>query len=81
MKKFLLILITTVSVSLNAGDYPLPTCVVSGEKLGEMGEPYVFKVEDTEVQLCCKMCKPKFDKDPEKHLTPIHDAASKATGK
>ena len=34
--------------------YPLDKCVVSDEKLGEMGKPYVFKPEGREVQLCCK---------------------------
>src|SRR6267378_2150753 len=31
--------------------YPLDKCVVSDEKLGEMGKPYVFKHEGREVQL------------------------------
>ena len=48
--------------------YPLDTCVVSGEKLGEMGEPYVFTYEGREVQLCCKSCLKKFNKDLEKYL-------------
>lgn len=48
--------------------YPLTTCIVSGEGLDEMGKPYVFTYEGQEVQLCCKDCKKKFDKDPAKYM-------------
>lgn len=34
--------------------YTLTTCVVSGEKLGEMGDPYIFQYEGREVRFCCK---------------------------
>src|SRR5438876_714355 len=47
--------------------YPLDKCVVSDEKLGEMGKPYVFKHEGREVQLCCKSCLKDFKKDPAKY--------------
>ena len=48
--------------------YPLDTCIVSGEKLGSMGKPVVFTHEGQEIKLCCKSCKPKFEKDPAKYL-------------
>lgn len=48
--------------------YPLDTCLVSGEKLGEMGKPLVFTHEGQEIKVCCKPCKPKFLKDPAKYL-------------
>ena len=48
--------------------YPLDTCLVSGEKLGEMGKPFVFTHEGQEIKVCCKPCKPKFHKDPAKYL-------------
>jgi YHS domain-containing protein len=54
--------------------YPLKTCVVSGEKLGEMGEPYVYKHEGREVQLCCKSCLKDFKKDPAKYLKKLDEA-------
>lgn len=62
--------------------YPLDTCVVSGEKLGEMGKPYeyVHKEDgkpDRVVMLCCKMCVGKFKKDPAKYLAKL-DAAKPA---
>ena len=55
----------------NAGAYPLDTCVVSGEKLGQMGDPIVFTHEGVEVRLCCPDCRKDFDKDPEKFLAMI----------
>lgn len=54
--------------------YPLTTCVVSGEKLGEMGEPYVFIHEGREVRFCCEFCKPKFEKDLAKYLKLLDEA-------
>jgi hypothetical protein len=55
----------------------LTTCPVSGDKLGEMGKPYVFTYKDREVKLCCKNCKKDFDKDPAKYIKLI-EAADKA---
>jgi YHS domain-containing protein len=55
--------------------YPLDTCVVSGEKLGNHGEPYKFKYKDREVIFCCKACKKDFLKKPEEFLKKIDDAA------
>jgi YHS domain-containing protein len=54
----------------------LTTCPVSGEKLGEMGNPYVFVYQGQEVKLCCSGCKKDFDKDPAKYLKKIQDAAA-----
>ncbi len=48
--------------------WPLPTCPVSNETLGEMGPPVVFVFDGQQVKLCCKSCKPKFDKEPAKYL-------------
>jgi YHS domain-containing protein len=58
--------------------YPLDKCVVSGEKLGEMGKPYVFKHEGREVQLCCKDCLKDFKKDPAKYMKKLDEAEAKA---
>lgn len=61
-----------------AKPYPLTTCVVSGEKLGEMGKPYTFKHEGREIQLCCKSCLKDFKKDPAKYVKKIEEAEAKA---
>ena len=60
-----------------AKPYPLKTCVVSDEKLGEMGAPYVFKHEGREVKLCCKSCLKDFNKEPAKFLKKIEAAEKK----
>jgi hypothetical protein len=48
--------------------YPLEVCLVSGEKLGSMGEPVVLVHQGQEIKLCCKSCKPDFEKEPAKFL-------------
>ncbi|MCU0782601.1 MAG: TRASH domain-containing protein [Verrucomicrobia bacterium] len=58
--------------------YPLERCVVSGEKLGEMGKPYVFTHEGREIKLCCKSCLKEFKKDPAKYVKKIEEAEAKA---
>lgn len=60
--------------------YPLEKCVVSDEKLGEMGKPYVFTHEGQEIKLCCKSCLKDFNKDPAKYLKKL-DGAAKADKK
>ena len=62
--------------------YPLEKCVVSDEKLGEMGKPFVFTHEGQEIKLCCKSCQKDFKKDPAKYLAKIKAAeAEKAKDK
>lgn len=51
--------------------YPLEVCLVSGEKLGEMGEPHVITHEGQQIKFCCKSCVPKFEKDPAKYLSKL----------
>ena len=65
-----------------AADYPLTTCVVSGDKLdGDMGAPfdYIYKQDgkpDRLVRFCCKNCVKDFLKAPAKYLKMIDDAAA-----
>ncbi len=61
--------------------YPLTTCVVSGDKLTEMGKPveYVYKQAgqpDRLVMFCCKDCIKDFESDPAKYLKKIDEAAA-----
>ncbi len=56
--------------------YPLKTCVVSGETLGEMGNPYVFVFHGQELKLCCKGCLKTFSKEPEKYLAKMRESKS-----
>lgn len=57
--------------------YPLTTCAVTDEKLGEMGEPFVFVAKGQEVKLCCKGCKKNFDKNEAKFLKKIEKDGKK----
>ena len=60
--------------SEKAKPYTLKTCPVSDEKLGGMGDPYVFTYQGREIKLCCKDCKKDFDKDPKKYVKKIETA-------
>ena len=57
--------------------YTLKTCVVSGDKLGEMGKPYVFTNDTREIKLCCKSCLKDFKKEPAKYVKKIEVAEAK----
>lgn len=53
-------------------DYPMDTCVVSGEKLGgEMGQPIDYVIGNRLVRFCCKGCVKMFEKNPAKYLAKI----------
>src|SRR5258708_13374641 len=52
-----------------AKPYPLTTCVVSNEKIGEMGKQYVFTHEGREIKICCKDCLQDLKKYPSKYST------------
>ena len=69
------------NTSTNATPDLLTTCPVSGDKLGEMGDAFVFTYQGQEVKLCCKSCKKKFDKDPEKYMAMIRAADKKTEQK
>ena len=58
--------------------YPLKTCVVTDEKLGEMGEPYVMEYEGREIKFCCRGCVKDFKKEPAKYIKKLEQAEAKA---
>ncbi len=58
--------------------YTLKTCIVSGDKLGEMGDPYVYEYKGREIKFCCKGCVKDFNKEPEKYIKKIEEAEAKA---
>jgi hypothetical protein len=91
MKKTLkLVLVTSVlAISVHAlkaeataapkDNYPLTTCVVSGDELNGMGHSIVYTYKEKDkpdriVKFCCKDCVTDFNKDPQKYLA-ILDAA------
>lgn len=67
-------------------NYPLKTCVVSGEALGSMGDyvNYVHKEAgkpDRIVRFCCDGCIDDFKKEPARFLKKIDDAAAAKAAK
>jgi YHS domain-containing protein len=51
--------------------YPLATCPVSGEKVGEMGPPVTIDYQGKKVSFCCDSCVAKFQKDTAKYLVKL----------
>ena len=84
MKKLLILpflsFLTLGAVAQAAAPYPLATCVVSGEKLDEMGKPVVINHKGTEVRFCCNACVKKFNEDPSKYLVKLQ-ATQNTAGK
>ena len=65
-------------------DYPLETCLVSGGKLGGMGNPVAYTHQQggqpgRTVMFCCKACIKKFKQEPARYLARL-DAAKTAVG-
>src|ERR1700712_2329197 len=61
----------------NLDGYPLDVCVVTGAKLGSMGEPYVIKYQGKTVKFCCSSCIKEFNTDPAKFMSILDEAAKK----
>ena len=58
--------------------YPLKECVVSGRKLGAMGDPIQMVVHNRLFLLCCPGCKSKLTKDPAGFFGKLDAAVIKA---
>jgi YHS domain-containing protein len=82
----LFVSICAAATSASAGDtnnvklkpYTLKTCIVSGDKLGEMGDPFVYAYKGREIKFCCKGCLKDFNKEPAKYIKKIEEAEAKA---
>ncbi len=70
---------TNTVINTKSSEYPLTICVVSGDKLGQMGQPPALNYEGTEVRFCCKDCIKDFNKDPQKYLKRLNDAKAAPT--
>lgn len=59
--------------------YPLKTCIVSGEKLGDGGmTPFTITNGNQIVKFCCKGCVADFKKDPAKFMKKLEAAQKDA---
>jgi hypothetical protein len=54
--------------------YTLDACIVSGQKLDTMCNPYVFTNGTHEIKLCCKGCLGKFNQDSAGYIKKIEEA-------
>lgn len=63
-------------VEQQSASYPLDTCLISGDKLGD--EPIDFVYENRLVRFCCDMCVDGFLKNPNAGLAKLNEAAAKA---
>jgi YHS domain-containing protein len=64
----------TTAPAISSSAYPLDVCIVSGEKLGAMGDPVVKTYDGREVKFCCPMCPPRFEKDQKAYTKKLDDA-------
>ncbi len=74
LRSFLRLALLALAASAGAAEvkpYPLPTCLVSGNKLGSMGKPVVTVHEGQEIKFCCKPCIKKFNANPAKFLAKL----------
>jgi YHS domain-containing protein len=62
------------AVPYYAAPYPLTTCLVSGEPLGEMGDPITVDFRGQKIQLCCPHCEEALNKDPKKYIRALNEA-------
>jgi YHS domain-containing protein len=54
--------------------YPLNYCLVSGDKIGEMGKPVVTNYMGQEIKFCCPDCIKDFNKNPKKYMKKLAKA-------
>lgn len=64
-------LLSTTTRAANPSPYPLTTCIVSDDKLGEMGKPVTIDYKGQLVSFCCKSCIGDFEKAPAKYLAKL----------
>jgi len=56
--------------------YPLDTCMVTGQKLGSMGDPVEYVHKNRLIRFCCGGCIDAFKKDPAKYLATLDKAVA-----
>ena len=56
-------------------------CAVEEEnRLGSMGKPFKVVLNDQAVFLCCKGCKAKAERDPDRTLEKVKELKARSTG-
>ena len=63
----------TAETASKGDPYPLGTCIITGMKLGSMGEPIILTHEGREIRFCCNGCVAKFKADPAQYIKKIDE--------
>lgn len=58
--------------------YPFDYCLISKDKLGEMGKPVVTNYLGQQIKFCCSGCLKDFKKDPDAYMKKLAAAEKKA---
>jgi YHS domain-containing protein len=58
--------------------YPLNYCLVSGDKIGEMGKPITNNYMGQQIIFCCPDCPKEFKKNPDKYMKQLAEAQKQA---
>ena len=61
--------------------YQLDTCLISGDKIGAMGEGLSLVYKGQEITFCCKMCVGQFAKKPDHFIEEMKKAEAAKAGK
>jgi YHS domain-containing protein len=67
-------------IAREKGRYPLSTCLISGQRLGSMGQPVDYVVANRLVRFCCAGCLTAFNRAPSAHLETLDKMWEKAGG-
>lgn len=62
----------------DAKPYPSAKCLVSGEGLGSMGDPFVVVAKGQELKFCCEGCVESYEKDKVGFLKKVAKAEAQA---
>ncbi|MGD0814997.1 MAG: hypothetical protein ABSA83_15435 [Verrucomicrobiota bacterium] len=68
----------TAETNAAAKPYPLKYCLVSGEKIGQMGKPTSLIYKGQEIKFCCPDCVKDFNKEPDKFIKKLAEEEKKA---
>lgn len=67
-------------IEKHSKDYPLTTCPVSKDKLGDMGAPKDFVIAGRLIRLCCADCEMDVRKEPAKYIAVLDAARERNVG-
>ena len=74
----LIVGIAGAALPAHADDYPIKTCVVTGDPFGgDLGPPIDVTYKGRKVRLCCKSCVKKFNANPDKYMAILDSESAK----